>query len=238
MTGKAILLMVVLPLVGYVIGATPFGVLIARGRGVNLRKVGSGNVGATNVGRALGRKWGYVCFFLDVAKGLAPTLITGVLLRREGDFPTLTHQLIWLGVGFGAIAGHVFSFYLKFRGGKGVATSMGVVLGIFPYFTYPGLCALGVWIGVTLFSRYVSLGSVAAAVSFVPLFVAFRRGQVAALWPLCAFAGAMVGLIIIRHRGNIVRLLSGTENKIGESKGELETASIPPPVPSDDGEQG
>lgn len=237
MTTNSIVLLMVFPLGAYVIGSTPFGVLIARAKGVDLRKVGSGNVGATNVARALGKKWGYVCFFLDVAKGLAPTLITGVLLRRQPGFPSLMHQLVWLSVGFAAIAGHVFSFYLRFRGGKGVATSMGVVLGIFPYFTYPGLCALGVWIAVTLISRYVSLGSIVAAISFVPLFVAFRRDDIGALWPLCAFAGAIVVLIIIRHRGNVVRLLSGTENKMGKPKPVTEPATAPSGVLRDDPEQ-
>jgi len=234
MMTDARVLLAVLPLVAYVIGSTPFGVLIARSKGVDLRKIGSGNVGATNVGRALGKNWGYACFFLDVMKGLVPTLITWVLLKDRPGFPSTMHQLVWLGVGFGAIAGHVFSFYLKFRGGKGVATSMGVVLGIFPYFTYPGICALGVWIAVTLVSRYVSLGSVAAAISFVPLFVAFRRGEVAALWPLCTFAAAMVILIIVRHRSNIARLLGGSENKIGTPKGALAGEDSASPIPRED----
>ncbi len=121
-------------------------------------------------------------------------------------------------MGFGAIAGHVFSLYLKFRGGKGVATALGVVLGIFPYFTYAGLCALGIWIAVTLISRYVSVGSMVAAVAFLPLFAAFNWPPTRLwrdLWPLCAFAAAMVLLIVVRHRANIARLLRGQEDKIG-----------------------
>ena len=199
-------------------GGIPFGYILARARGIDIRKVGSGNVGATNVARALGKKWGYACFFLDVAKGLAPTLAAGALLRGQADFPTPLHQAAWLGVGFGAITGHVFSFYLKFRGGKGVATSLGVVLGIFPYFTYPGLCTLGVWIAVTLISRYVSAGSIAAAVAFPPLFAAFNW-PLTDFWPLGAFAAAMMCLIVFRHRSNIGRLLAGKENKIGSKSG-------------------
>jgi len=215
MTDNPVILLVAWPIAAYVIGSTPFGVMIARAKGVDLRKVGSGNVGATNVGRTVGRKWGCLCFALDVAKGLAPVVAAGLVLKREADFPTLLHQFAWLSVGFGAIAGHVFSFWLKFRGGKGVATSMGVVIGIYPYFTWPGLCALAIWILVTLISRYVSLGSVVAAVSFVPLFVAFRWREVGSLWPLLTFASVVAVLIVVRHRSNIARLLAGRENKIG-----------------------
>ena len=217
MIQSPVILLVVLPLGAYVIGSTPFGVLIARSRGVDLRKVGSGNVGATNVARAVGRKWGYLCFALDVGKGLVPVLVVGLLLRGDARFPTLIHQAGWLAVGFGAIAGHVFSFYLRFRGGKGVATALGVVLGIFPYFTWAGMSALGLWVVVTLTTRYVSLGSIAAAIAFLPLFAAFNWPPTG-LWPLGIFAAAMAVLIVIRHRRNIRRLLSGTENKIGTAR--------------------
>lgn len=202
------------PLAAYGLGSTPFGVLVARAHGVDLRKVGSGNVGATNVGRALGRKWGYLCFAMDVLKGLLPVLLVGLLLRNQAGFPRPIHQAAWLSVGLGAILGHVFSFWLRFRGGKGVATSLGVVLGVFPYFTWPGLTAFALWLVVTLISRYVSLGSVLAALAFVPLFVLFNWPLAAQLWPLAIFAAAVVALILVRHRGNIVRLWTGSENKI------------------------
>jgi len=209
------------PLLAYVAGSTPFGVIIARAHGIDLRRAGSGNVGATNVGRAVGRRWGYLCFALDCAKGFVPVLVVGLLLRARPGFPTQAHQAAWLAVGCGTILGHVFSFYLRFRGGKGVATSLGVVMGIFPYFTYAGLAALALWVIVTLASRYVSLGSVVAAAAFVPLFVGFSfvfGWQLGGLWPLLAFAAAMEMLIILRHLGNIRRLLAGTENKIGSKR--------------------
>ncbi|HUT59753.1 MAG TPA: glycerol-3-phosphate 1-O-acyltransferase PlsY [Phycisphaerae bacterium] len=212
--GPAILLGA-FPAAAYVIGSTPFGAIIARAHGVDLRAAGSGNVGATNVGRVVGRAWGYLCFALDLLKGLGPVLAAWVLLRSQAGFPTLVHQASWLAVGCGAILGHVFSFWLRFRGGKGVATALGVVLGVFPYFTYVGLCAFGLWIAVTLVSRYVSLGSVVAAISFLPLFAAFNWGSLGALWPMGAFAVAMVAMIVARHRGNIRRLLAGTESRIG-----------------------
>ena len=158
------ILFAALPLAAYVIGSTPVGMIIAHYHNTDLRAKGSGNVGATNVGRVIGRKWGFLCFYLDVAKGFIPVLVASVLVRGDSaDLPTATQQASMLGVAFGAIAGHVLSFWLKFRGGKGVATSLGVVLGVFPYFTYPGLCAFAIWIAVTLTTRYVSLGSIVAA---------------------------------------------------------------------------
>ncbi|MCD6303685.1 MAG: glycerol-3-phosphate 1-O-acyltransferase PlsY [Planctomycetes bacterium] len=213
------MLFAVLPLAAYVIGSTPFAVIIARRLGHDLRAEGSGNVGATNCGRVCGRKWGYLCFALDVAKGLVPVMLAGLVIRRAspGRVPDALHQAAWLLVGCGAVAGHVFSFWLKFRGGKGVASSLGVVLGVWPYFTFAGLVALGVWLVVTLASRYVSLGSIAAAVVFLPAF-AVLNWPPTDLWPMGAFAAAMVALIIVRHRGNISRLLAGRENKISRPR--------------------
>ncbi len=214
-----LILLLVFPVLSYAIGSLPFGVIIARSRGVDLRRVGSGNVGATNVARVLGRRWGCLCFALDVTKGLRPVLLVGFLTRREGAAPTVLQQGALLGAGLGAIVGHVFSVFLRLKGGKGVATSLGVVMGVYPYFTFPGLAALGVWIVVTLLSRYVSLGSIAAAIAFVPLFVGINWRCVGDLVPLGVFAGAMVLLIIFRHRTNITRLLQGTESKIGTHTG-------------------
>jgi len=225
MIDHPLIMFVLLPLAAYAIGATPFAFIIARGKGIDLRKVGSGNVGATNCGRACGRGWGYLCFALDVAKGLAPVLIAGMLLRPQGAsaietkfgppawVPSASEQAAWLLTGCCAIAGHVLPFWLRFRGGKGVATALGVVLGIWPFFTAAGEVALGVWVIVTLITRYVSLGSIAAALAFVPAFLwLWPRKE---LWPMTVFSAAMCTLIIYRHRANISRLLAGTENKIG-----------------------
>ncbi|HPS53275.1 MAG TPA: glycerol-3-phosphate 1-O-acyltransferase PlsY [Phycisphaerae bacterium] len=208
-----------LPLAAYLIGSTPFGVIIARSKGVDLRKCGSGNVGATNVGRTMGRKWGMLCFTLDALKGFIPTLLAGYMLGVLHRVPTTAEQLLWLGVAAGCIFGHVWSFWLMGKGGKGVATSLGVVLGFFPYFTYAGLCGFALWIIVTKISRYVSLGSVCSAVVFTPLFIIFNiHRDMAGLWLLGAFAILMSALIIYMHRGNIKRLIAGTENKIGTRK--------------------
>ena len=118
----------------------------------------------------------------------------------------------WLLVACGAICGHVFSFWLKFRGGKGVATGLGVVLGVWPYFTVPGLAALALWVAVTLATRYVSAGSIAAAAAFVPMVAVWcilRGWSAKELWPLLAFAAAMVLLIIVRHRDEHLAADSG-----------------------------
>lgn len=209
----------VFPLAAYVIGSTPFGVIMGRLKGVDLRRTGSGNVGATNVGRVLGRKWGYLCFLLDMGKGLACTLSAVMLVRPSMAGPTPLEQTAWLLAGLGAVLGHVFSFWLGGRGGKGVATALGVVLGIYPFFTLAGLTAFAIWIAVTLITRYVSAGSIVASSSFLVLFAGFNWPPTG-LWPLGAFATAVMALIIVRHRQNIRRLLNGTENKIGKPKGQ------------------
>ncbi len=206
------------PLGAYLVGATPVGFLVARAKGVDIRTEGSGNVGATNVGRVLGRKWGVLCFMLDVAKGFAPVFLA-TLLTRDTTLSGPARQGVWLLAGLGAVLGHVLSFWLRFRGGKGVATSLGVVLGVWPHLALPGLIALAVWVTVVLVSRYVSLASLAAAAAFLPAFVAVNW-PVHDDWPLGAFAATMVVLIFVRHRSNIARLLAGTENKVGTRKRE------------------
>jgi len=209
----------------YLLGAVPFGLLIARARGTDLRSIGSGNIGATNVARALGRKWGYVCFGLDVLKGLVPMVAARVVLTacRNGAQPVGPAFLaIWLGVGIAAILGHVFPVYLKFKGGKGVSTSFGVALGLWPYFTIGALVALVVWAAVALTWRYVSLASICASTAFpIALGVGIAvvdDWQITALWPLLVAAAAIPVLVIVRHRENIARLLAGTESKIRDKR--------------------
>lgn len=221
MTALEVLLLVVCPLCAYVIGATPFGFLIARAKGIDLRRHGSGNVGATNVGRVIGRKWGYLCFLLDVGKGFLPVLAVGLYLRSRGIEMSSGGQAAWLLTALGAVLGHVFTFWLGFKGGKGVATSLGVVLGVWPYFTVAGAGALAVWIVTVLLTRYVSVASIAAAAAFPLLFILATRlagwplGQ---LTPLLGFASLVATLVIVRHRSNLSRLIAGTEHKIGEPR--------------------
>ena len=207
---------------GYLLGSIPFGLLIGKARGIDIRTAGSGNIGSTNVARLLGRKWGYLCFALDVAKGLAPVLYAALTLRRAFDVDPgatlpLSGQLIWLTVAAACILGHMFSLYLRFHGGKAVATSLGVLLGIWPYFTLTALVVLAVWVAVWGFFRYVSLASIIAALAFPAIFVILIARIDAwlfhQLWPLFTFSALMALLVILRHRTNIARLLQGTENR-------------------------
>src|SRR6187551_1962512 len=128
------LLLALIP-VAYLIGCVPFGLIVGLARGVDPRKGGSGNIGATNLGRLLGGKFFVLVFTLDLLKGLLPTALAASLLH--GRALTTVDFILWLLVGFAAILGHMFSIFLGFKGGKGVATSCGVLLGVFPYYTLP-----------------------------------------------------------------------------------------------------
>jgi acyl phosphate:glycerol-3-phosphate acyltransferase len=206
---------VALLLGSYLLGSVPFGLLIAAGHGIDLRKVGSGNIGATNLSRALGKKWAYVCFALDLLKGFLPTMAAGVWLS---DISGTRGLLAWLAVGCAAVIGHVFPVYLRFKGGKGVATSFGVALGFWPYYTICAAGALAVWVVFLFIWRYVSLASLAAAAAFpivlVSAIVLAPGWQFSQLWPLLIVATVIPILVFVRHRDNIVRLLAGTEGKI------------------------
>ena len=209
----------------YLLGSIPFGLLIAKAHGKDLRSIGSGNIGATNVARALGRKWAYFCFALDVLKGLVPMLAVLLLLRplsASSQAEKVIRLWLWLAVGCAAILGHIFPVYLKFKGGKGVATSFGVALGVWPYYTIAAAFAGAVWVAVVLTWRYVSLASIAAAVTFPLVLIAAilltPAWSFAALWPLLLAAIAIPLMVIIRHRENVKRLLAGTESKIRTTK--------------------
>ncbi len=205
----------------YLLGSIPFGLLIAKAHGKDLRSIGSGNIGATNVSRALGRKWAYICFVLDVLKGMVPMLAT-LSLAKPSSSQTQTESVVllwlWLAVGCAAILGHIFPIYVKFKGGKGVATSFGVALGLWPYYTICASFAVVIWVVVVLIWRYVSLASICASISFplvLILAIILRPGwDFISLWPLLIAATAIPLMVIIRHRENIKRLLAGTESKI------------------------
>jgi len=211
----------------YLVGSIPFGLIVGLARGVDVRKAGSGNIGATNVGRVLGRGYGVAVFVLDTLKGLVPVFLAGRVLgghgARGGPLSSVD-CLLWIGVAAACILGHVFPVYLRFKGGKGVATSLGVLLGIYPYYTVPGLMVFGLWVVVTGLTRYVSVGSMTAAAAFPVVFaLAAHRyraswGTVDELWPMYVFAVVIAGLVIYRHRGNLARRLTGTESKIGSSQ--------------------
>jgi len=223
----------------YCFGSIPFGLLVGWLKGVDIRKHGSGNIGATNAGRVLGRGYGILVFVLDVGKGLAPVGFASFLLRHadeqlpDGGLPSAlipasgggsTACLVLVALAAACVLGHMFPVYLKFKGGKGVATSLGVLLGIYPYYTAAGLITLGLWVLVTLATRYVSVGSVAAAVAFPIIFAvtAYARseawGGARQLWPLHLFGIVIAVLVVYRHRGNLRRLMEGVEPRIGTSR--------------------
>jgi len=199
----------------YLLGSIPFGLIIARAHGKDLRTIGSGNIGSTNLSRALGKKWAYLCFCLDVVKGLAPVLAATFILSSP---PAVKDLFLWLAVGCAAVLGHIFPIYIKFKGGKGVATSFGVALGLWPYYTICSVFAFVVWVITVLLWRYISLASIAASVTFpIALVLAIMLKpdwDFTNLWPLLTAATAIPLMVIIRHRQNIRRLIKGTESKV------------------------
>ena len=218
-TQTQIVLFVLFPVGGYLLGSVPFGLLIGLSRGVDIRSQGSGNIGATNVSRTLGRKWGIFCFFLDVSKGLIPVLLALFYFRSIGEAASGTLSLAGQGAvllaGGTCILGHMFSVYQGFRGGQGGATSLGVVLGIWPYFTFTAVFVFLIWTAVWGMTRYVSLASINAAIAFpvgfLVLVYQIESWELQQLWLLFTFSCLMAALIIFRHRSNIIRLLAGTE---------------------------
>jgi glycerol-3-phosphate acyltransferase PlsY len=209
-------------LFAYFIGSIPVGLLIGKARGVDIREHGSGNIGATNAGRVLGQPWGAICFILDVLKGAGPTLAAGIwsgLIENPAD--SVPAQIWWLAVAFAAIAGHLFPVWLRFRGGKGVATSLGALLSLWPITTLPTVFALLVWVVVARVTRYVGVASVAAA-AVLPGAIGVM--SLTPLWggrpvvPVLTATSLLAAIVIWRHRGNLKRTLAGEEPRIGERK--------------------
>lgn len=201
--------------IAYVLGSIPFGLIVGLSKGIDPRNAGSGNIGATNVGRLLGGRYFAIVFLLDLLKGLLPMLAAATVLHGEAHSPR--EYLLWLLVGFAAIFGHMHSVFLKFKGGKGVATGAGVALGVFPYFTYPALIAIATFAAVFFATRIVSLGSILGAivlpVAYVALGVVLKWDVFGAQLPLLVFVVLLSGMIVYRHRANIARLRAGTENR-------------------------
>ncbi len=187
---------------GYLLGAVPFGWLLGRlGRGLDVRRVGSGNIGATNVGRSVGAWAGILTLVLDVGKGAAAAWGAGWLSGQPA---------VAMAAGLAAVAGHIFPVYLGFKGGKGVATGLGVFLVLAP----PETLGAGVlFLAAAAATRRVSVGSIAATIS-LPVILLVRQASPALL--LTALASSL--LIVIRHSENIRRLFAGTEPRMGEGK--------------------
>lgn len=203
-------------LLGYLLGSVNFAVLVAKKHGIDILKEGSGNPGATNVKRVLGKGPGNLVFALDILKGFVgaglPTLVGYVIATQsitlviQGD--VFVHGVAGL---VGTLLGHCFSCFLKLKGGKGVASTIG---GLLVLLTIPIVIGAAIWGIVFLLSRYVSLASIALGVSLplscwlLPLFTSLTFGQ-----PQFWFAAAIAGFNVWTHRSNIGRLLSGTENR-------------------------
>jgi glycerol-3-phosphate acyltransferase PlsY len=185
-----------LVIVGYLAGSLPFGYWVGRAKGLDVRTIGSGNIGATNVWRALGWRFGLPVVLLDVAKAFVPALL-GVLLVDD---------LAGVLAGAAAMLGHWRPIFLRFaRGGKTVAAAGGVFFAVAPLV---GLATLVVWVVVFLATRYASVASIVAAVGTPFLAVAFGEP-----WPVVVFASAAAAAVVVLHRANLRRLRAGTENR-------------------------
>lgn len=189
----------ILWLVGaYLIGAIPFGFLIGKMRGVDVRTVGSKNIGATNVYRIVGHKWGFLAFFCDFLKGFLPAFIASSLFPSPSSLPVL--------VGLAAVIGHTLTVFMRFRGGKGVATAFGMMVALA---TYPALLAFAVFVVTVWLSHYISLGSMLAAATLTVLVWLFP-----CLLAVRIIAVLVAVFVIVKHKSNIQRLMKGCENKI------------------------
>jgi len=191
----------------YLLGAVPFALILGKAIcKTDVRKVGSGNVGATNLARVAGWRWGGICLALDFLKGFVPALVGRFWFHADLE---LLHSITW---GLAAIIGHIFPVYLRFKGGKGVATSFGVVTAVSPIAT--GI-ALIVWAVTVAVSRYISLGSMLAASAYAITAIVLSRDRLGSGLLVTCFAILLPLVIIPTHRANIRRLLTGNENKIG-----------------------
>ncbi len=198
--------------VAYLLGSIPTGFLVAKARGVDIRSVGSGNIGATNVFRILGKPAGILVMFVDVLKGCVAVALA---MRVIGPWFSGIHgnqANEWYGVcaGVAAILGHNFTCWLSFKGGKGIATSAGVLIALVPWSL---LIILAVWIVTLALTRWVSLASILASATLP--FAAWMTGE---SFTMILITGGLAVLAIYKHRANMKRLLNGTEARIGALK--------------------
>ncbi|HAB15741.1 MAG TPA: glycerol-3-phosphate 1-O-acyltransferase PlsY [Verrucomicrobiota bacterium] len=187
--------------VAYLVGSLPTGYLVARAKGVDLRAHGSGNIGATNAFRVLGKGPGILVLLVDALKGVAAVMLVPLLFAERA--PPETASYLALVAGIGAILGHNYTCWLKFRGGKGVATSAGVMGALLPWAL---VIALSTWLLVLLMTRYMSIASIVAALALPIGTILTTRDR--SLWVVAIVLGVMA---IWRHRGNVQRLRAGTE---------------------------
>jgi glycerol-3-phosphate acyltransferase PlsY len=205
-------------IVGYLLGSIPTGFLVAKAKGIDIRTVGSGNIGATNVFRAVGKPAGIFVLVLDGLKGYTACAWLPDLVMRYvagvNNSPSF-HDLLRITGGISAILGHNYTCWLKFKGGKGIATSAGVLAALVPL---AFIIILVIWIVVFAASRYVSVASIAASVA-LPFAAYFTRYSTT----IVGVTAAMAVLAVYKHRANIQRLLNGTENRFGRKPKEVQT---------------
>jgi glycerol-3-phosphate acyltransferase PlsY len=224
-------------LVAYFLGSIPFGLLVSKSQGIDIREHGSKNIGATNVWRVLGKKWGLITFFCDMAKGLLAVVIGQLIARGWAIHISLPHgheqiehlQADYAGIAaaLGCILGHSFPVWLKFKGGKGVATSLGVIFGMMPL---AALIDFALWGIVFKISGFVSLASIIAALALPVLVIVLLLTGLLHGWGYFFFSVAAGMLVVWRHRENIKRLVAGTESSF-KKKSAPETPETPSDMP-------
>ncbi|UDQ97330.1 glycerol-3-phosphate 1-O-acyltransferase PlsY [Lentisphaerota bacterium WC36G] len=203
-------------ILSYLFGSIPWAFIIGKANGVDIRKCGSGNVGATNVTRTVGKCWGKLCFACDLLKGVLPVVTVSLIAKKY--LPSTTESTINYGcmvAGFSAISGHVWTIFLKFKGGKGISTSAGVLLALAPA---PVLAALILWVIIFKTSKMVSLASIIAAGALPIIAVIFnytlkKYSFFATEKPILIFLVVIAVIAIAKHRSNIKRIIAGTESK-------------------------
>lgn len=204
----------------FLCGSVPFALLLGRLRGIDIRSVGSGNIGATNLGRALGRPWGIACFLLDALKGAAPVAAFGIVAGCWGvplEAANAATTVAWLSTAIAAILGHVFSPWVGFKGGKGVSTGFGAMMALWPLLTWPIVGALLAWGILLAATRLMAVASIVGAATppAVLLIQMLQAGRPVAATPLLLATSLVAMLVLVRHRGNLSRILAGTEPRIG-----------------------
>lgn len=212
MTNPSFLLYLLIP-ASYIVGSIPFGILVARRKGIDLRTIGSGNIGATNVLRAAGKIPALLTLIGDTLKGALPVLLCGVIITKieqtTGQINTVGE--LWGGIiGLAAVVGHIYPIFFSFKGGKGVATGFGVVAAYSPL---SAVIMLIIWISTAVFTRYSSLAAISAFV-MLPVILILSGDSVIKI----SF-GILLGLLIVfKHSSNIKQLIEGTESRIRSRK--------------------
>jgi acyl phosphate:glycerol-3-phosphate acyltransferase len=203
-------ILLIIFIISYLIGAIPWGFIIAKLKGVDIREHGSGNIGATNVTRTIGKRWGVLCFFIDFLKGLLPVIAVKILFPSIWFLTPMQICFAIILTVLGTVLGHMYPIYLKFKGGKGVSTGAGALVAITPYAV---ICGLTVWIIVYKTSKFVSLASITAAIIVAILSFVFSVTNIYHIDNTLLYFVIFITLMAIyKHKSNIKRLINGTEN--------------------------